>query len=44
MFEDVHLLTVGAGEVVIEKLVLNLRGELETLLRLLGSSYARLYS
>lgn len=44
MFEDVHLLTVGAGEVVIEKLVLNLRGELETLLRLLGPSYARLYS
>jgi hypothetical protein len=44
MFEDVHLLTVGAGEAVKEKLVLNLRGELETLLRLLGPNYARLYS
>ena len=43
LFMDVHLLTI-ATEKTIRTLVLNLREELKTLLKLMGSAYMELYS
>jgi len=43
LFMDVHLLTI-ATEKTIRTLVLNLREELKTLLKLMGSDYMELYS
>jgi hypothetical protein len=40
---DVHLLTIMA-EKTIRRLVLNLREELKTLLKLMGPAYMELYS
>ena len=43
LFMDVHLLTITA-EKTIRRLVLNLREELKTLLKLMGPTYMELYS
>jgi len=43
LFMDVHLLTITA-EKTIRRLVLNLREELKTLLKLMGQTYMELYS
>jgi hypothetical protein len=43
LFMDVHLLTISA-EKTVRRLVLNLREELERILKLMGPAYMELYS